>query len=148
MKSKSRLVIFQVKTVLKSRDACLITMYKSRNAELKKCHMYLMRIYRDFYPNWLTHTILEHFGDLSPLKILLDDPKVITTLATTYGWCLKEFRNVACQSYQNIWICGENKIMNFYNLHGEVIRSFETWSKNCPKDISIAKEEDYLLFTD
>lgn len=141
--------IENIKKVLDSKDARFITMYKSKNAELRK----LPHVFTAYLPQFLpkqinTDTILKHFGELSPMKILLDCPKVITTLKTTYGGYLKEFRNIACQSDQNIWTCGENKIINLYNLHGEIIRSFETRSGNCPKDISIGKEEGYLLYTD
>ncbi|XP_062599901.1 uncharacterized protein LOC134261477 [Saccostrea cucullata] len=79
----------------------------------------------------------------SPVKPLLDEPELITTIDTGY----KELYSVTCLSDEKIWTCGFDKIMKLYNLQGKLRKSIQTKSGNTPYDIAVIKSGD-LVYTD
>lgn len=46
-----------------------------------------------------------------------------------------------------MWTCGNDSIMQLYNIHGKVIKSCQTKSGNKPWDIAVTKTGD-LLYSD
>ncbi|XP_052703026.1 tripartite motif-containing protein 3-like [Crassostrea angulata] len=78
-----------------------------------------------------------------PDRSLMDEPKVITEIDTKYGFLW----GVACLNETKIWTRGNNKMMNLYNLHGELVESIQTKSGIYPQDIAVTRSGD-LVYTD
>eukprot|EP00105_Crassostrea_gigas_P040006 XP_019924154.1 PREDICTED: tripartite motif-containing protein 45-like [Crassostrea gigas] len=55
----------------------------------------------------------------SPLKPLLDEPRIISTIQTQYHYSLS---SVTCHSDEEIWTRGNNKMMSLYNLQGKLVK--------------------------
>ncbi|XP_062622241.1 uncharacterized protein LOC134283778 [Saccostrea cucullata] len=78
-----------------------------------------------------------------PVKPLLDEPELITTIDTGY----KYLYNVTCLNDEEIWTCGLDKIMKLYNLQGKLLKAIQTKSGNTPRDIEKTWSGD-LVYTD
>ncbi|XP_062578901.1 uncharacterized protein LOC134240847 [Saccostrea cucullata] len=77
-----------------------------------------------------------------PEKPLLDEPEVIATKNTGYI-----LRGVTCLSDDEVWTCGQDKIMKLYNLQGKLLKSIQTKSGKWPGDITVTESGD-LIYTD
>nr|XP_022309161.1 uncharacterized protein LOC111114910 [Crassostrea virginica]XP_022309163.1 uncharacterized protein LOC111114910 [Crassostrea virginica] len=76
-------------------------------------------------------------------KTLSDKPQILTDIPTGY----KYLYNVSCLSDAEIWTSGNNKIMELYNLKGELLKSVQTKSGNMPEDIAVTRSGG-LVYTD
>nr|XP_022305620.1 tripartite motif-containing protein 3-like [Crassostrea virginica] len=119
-------------------------------------------------PNFvfIREQLLKQFGSLSPLLIeteergytvasagaasspparaLLDVPRLITSIPTSgYG----ELYNVSCLSDEEIWISGDNKIIELYNLKGELLMYVRSKSGNWPEGIAVTRSGG-LIYAD
>ncbi|XP_061195139.1 uncharacterized protein LOC133203361 [Saccostrea echinata] len=77
-----------------------------------------------------------------PVKQLLDEAEPIITIDTGY-----RLYSVACLSDEEIWTCGNDKIIKLYNLQGKLLKSIKTKSGNKPFDIAATKSGD-LFYID
>lgn len=75
--------------------------------------------------------------------VQLEDRRVIST---EYGPSL-ELLSVSYRNHECIWTCGKDSIMRLYNLHGELVKSIQTKSRNWPYDIAVTSSGD-LVYTD
>lgn len=162
--------IAKLQKLLKSNDGCLVSTYKSRNAEFRILPPRINVSIPNFAPQILNKEILyEQFGklfdvciiteephhtieiskrELSPIRPLLDKPRIIKIFDTEYGDFQKELLSVACLSDEEIWACGNNdNTMRLYNLQGKLLESIKTKSGNEPQDIAVTKSGD-LVYTD
>ncbi|XP_062592810.1 E3 ubiquitin-protein ligase TRIM36-like [Saccostrea cucullata] len=158
--------ITNLKEILDSDDVSLISTYNSRNAEFRnlppKVNVSLPR-FSSYQIN--TEQLHQMFGSLSalsittdehgytmktaeavscpPVKPLLDKPELIVTIDTGY----RALYSVTCLSDEEIWTCGEDKIMKLYSLQGNLLKSIQTKSGNKPRDIAVTRSGD-LVYTD
>ncbi|XP_061177480.1 uncharacterized protein LOC133186273 [Saccostrea echinata] len=158
--------LFDLKRVLNSNDATLISGYKSRNAEFRTLPPKFTVSLPSFSPHQInTEQLHQMFGSLlpllistedygytittpeavscSPVKPLLDEPELITSINTGYG----DLRSATCLSDEEIWTRGYDKIMKLYNLQGKLLKSIQTKSGNIPYDIAVLRSGD-LVHTD
>lgn len=161
--------ITNLKKLLKSNDSCIVSTYKSRNAEFKILPRKINISLPNFVPKTLNkeklhqqfgklsdvstlteepgHTIEVSEAEISPNRPLLDKPWIIRTLGTEYGDFQKELLSVICLSDEAIWSCGNNdNIMRLYNLQGKLLESVKTKSGNEPQDIAVTESGD-LVYT-
>ncbi|XP_034320419.2 E3 ubiquitin-protein ligase TRIM71 [Magallana gigas] len=159
-------IIADLKDLLGSKDVTLVSEYKSRNAEFRRLPPKLKISLSNFRPQKIhTDQLLEQFGSLSELSLiteeqdysmrtqgaesspqvssLLDVPRVITAIDTGYEYQY----GVACLNDTNILTHGNSNIMKLYNLHGELVRSIQTESRNHPSDIAVTRNGD-IVYTD
>ncbi|XP_052704881.1 uncharacterized protein LOC128180769 [Crassostrea angulata] len=159
--------IAELKKLLNSKDVCLVSEYKSRNAAFRRLPPKL----KVSLPNFRTqeiHTdqLIKQFGSLSALSFtteepdysmppqgaessppdrsLMDVPRVITAIDTEYEYGLY---GVMCVNDTEIWTCGNDNMMKLYNLQGERVKSIQTKSGNDPQDIAVTRSGD-LVYTD
>ncbi|XP_061195105.1 uncharacterized protein LOC133203313 [Saccostrea echinata] len=78
-----------------------------------------------------------------PVKPLLDEPELITNIDTEYN----KLYSVTCLSDEEIWTCGNSKIMKLYNLQGKLLKSIQTKSGIKPCDIAVTRSGD-LVYVD
>uniref|UniRef100_K1RFV1 Tripartite motif-containing protein 2 n=1 Tax=Magallana gigas TaxID=29159 RepID=K1RFV1_MAGGI len=84
----------------------------------------------------------------SPLKLLVDEPRIISTIQTQYGGFSKSLTSVTCHSDEEIWTCSDNnKMMRLYNLQGELVKSVKIKSGIGSWDIAVTRSGD-LVYTD
>nr|XP_034333962.1 E3 ubiquitin-protein ligase TRIM71-like [Crassostrea gigas] len=159
--------IADLKKLLDSNDVSRVSAYKSRIAEFRKLPPKLTVSLPNFTPQKInTEQLYQQFGSLSafsitteehgytmetseagssPLKPLLDEPRIISTIQTQYEHSLY---SVTCHSDEEIWACSYNKkMMSLYNLQGELVKSVQTKSGNYPWDIAVTRSGD-LVYTD
>nr|XP_022305618.1 uncharacterized protein LOC111112429 [Crassostrea virginica] len=152
-------VILDLKSLLDTGDVGLVSKYKSRIEEFRKLPSKLKISLPNFLPQKINREqLLEQFGSLSPLFIetkergytvpsagaesspparpLLDVPRLITDIPTT-GF--EGLYSVSCLSDEEIWISGNCKIMELYNLKGELLMYVRTKSGNWPEDIAVTR---------
>ncbi|XP_062620256.1 uncharacterized protein LOC134281833 [Saccostrea cucullata] len=157
--------IHDLRKILDSNDVSLTSAYKSRNAEFRSLPPKVNVLLPSFSPHQInTEQLHQMFGSLSalsittekhgytmmtpeavscpPVKPLLDEPELITTIDTGYRPC-----SVACLSDEEIWTCGDDEIMKLYNLQGKLLKSIQTKSGNIPEDIAVTRSGD-LVYTD
>nr|XP_022310447.1 E3 ubiquitin-protein ligase TRIM36-like [Crassostrea virginica] len=72
-------------------------------------------------------------------KLLSYTPKILTDIQTEFEGFDNGLYNVSCLSDEEIWIRGNNKIMNLYNLKGQLLKSVQTKSGNTPGDIAVTR---------
>uniref|UniRef100_K1PSC4 Tripartite motif-containing protein 2 n=1 Tax=Magallana gigas TaxID=29159 RepID=K1PSC4_MAGGI len=157
--------IADLKKLLDSNDASHVSSYKSKNAKFRKLPPKFTVTLPNFTPTHINkEQILYQFGFLStlstkteeqgytsdfpcaefssPKRQLIDAPKVITSINTSY-----KSHNVSCLSNEDIWTCGYDKMMRLYNLRGELLNSVQTKSGNRSEDISVTNSGG-LVYTD
>nr|XP_034334628.1 E3 ubiquitin-protein ligase TRIM71-like [Crassostrea gigas] len=162
--------IADLKKLLDSNDVSLVSAYKSRIAEFRKLPPQLTVSPQNFTPQKINpEQLYQQFGSLSafsitteehgytvetsevgssPLKPLLDEPRIISTIQTQYGGYSSHLTSVTCHSDDEIWVCSYNsKMMHLYNLQGELMKSVQTNSGNDPLDIAVTRSGD-LVYTD
>lgn len=54
-------------------------------------------------------------------KLLIDELRIIIDIKIEYGG-LNGFCSVLCLNGENIWICGCDKIIRFFNFKGEIVK--------------------------
>nr|XP_034334665.1 tripartite motif-containing protein 2 [Crassostrea gigas] len=162
--------IADLKKLLDSNDVSRVSAYKSRIAEFKRLPPKLTVSLPKFTPQKINpEQLYQQFGCLSafsitteehgyttetseagssPLKPLLDEPRIIFTIKTRYGGYFNVLTSVTCPSDEEIWTCSDgNKIMSLYNMQGELVKSVQTKSGNGPRDIAVTRSGD-LVYTD
>ncbi|XP_062600314.1 uncharacterized protein LOC134261948, partial [Saccostrea cucullata] len=158
--------ILDLKKILDSIDITLTVAYKSKNSEFRSLPPKFNVSLPSFSPHQITTAQLHQmFGSLSslsittdeqsftmktpeaiscsPVKPLLDEPKLITTIDTGY----KYLHSVTCLIDEEIWTCGLNNIMKLYNLQDELLKSIQTKSRSIPRDIAVTRSGG-LVYTD
>ncbi|XP_034306780.1 tripartite motif-containing protein 2 isoform X2 [Magallana gigas] len=157
--------IVDLKELLDSNDVSLVSAYKSRNAEFRRLPSKLTVSLPNFIPQKIkTKKLYQQFGSLSafsittkkhgytmdtsesgssPIKPLLDEPRIISTIQTQND----DLDGVTCHNDEEIWTCGNGKMMRLYNLQGELVKSVQTKTGNSPRDISVTRNGD-LVYTD
>nr|XP_034310786.1 uncharacterized protein LOC117684101 [Crassostrea gigas] len=156
--------IADLKKLLNSNAVSLVSAYKSRNDEFRRLPPKLTATLPKFTPEKINkEQLYQLFGSLSALSIKTDkhgyttaaessppnrqfinEPRVITDINTEFG---NGLRHVSCQIDDEIWMCGEDKMMRLYNLQGKLVNSVQTKSGNNPQDIAVARSGD-LVYTD
>uniref|UniRef100_K1QK89 Tripartite motif-containing protein 3 n=1 Tax=Magallana gigas TaxID=29159 RepID=K1QK89_MAGGI len=159
--------IAELKKLMNSKDVCLISEYKSRNAEFRRLPPKLNVSLPNFRPQKIqTDKLIKQFGSLSALSFtteeqdysmptqggakffpqdrsLMDKPQGITVIDTGY----KILYGVTCLNDTAIWAHGDQNEMKLFNLRGELIKSIQTKSGNKPQDITVTRSGD-LVYTD
>ncbi|XP_048753900.2 uncharacterized protein LOC125665292 [Ostrea edulis] len=156
--------ILNLKAISESKDISLISTYKSRNNEFRRLPPKVLVTLPSFSPQKISKDQLnEIFGSLSslsitkeldntmkspeavssPVKTLLDKPRITATIDTGYTQLLR----VNCLSEDQVWTCGYDKIMKLLNLRGKILTSIQTESGYQPRDIA-ATRDGYLFYTD
>lgn len=79
----------------------------------------------------------------SPKIQFLNEPWVVSDIMTEYGDSRRLY-SVSCLSDEKIWICGQNNILRFYKLQGELLNSIPTKSNNMPHDINVTRSCDWI----
>eukprot|EP00105_Crassostrea_gigas_P027319 XP_011448613.1 PREDICTED: uncharacterized protein LOC105343110 [Crassostrea gigas] len=164
--SKITQAIDKLKKLLNSKDVCLVSEYKSTNAEFRKLPPKLKVSLPNFRPQEIhKDQLIELFGYLSASSLtteeqdysmtnkgvespsqdrsLMDVPQVITAIDTGYEYIY----GVACLNDTEVWTRGNSNIMKLYNLRGELVKSIQTKSGNMPEDIKVTENGD-LVYTD
>ncbi|XP_052707966.1 uncharacterized protein LOC128183114 [Crassostrea angulata] len=162
--------IADLKKLLDSNDVSRVSAYKSRIAEFRRLPPKLTVSLPNFTPQKINpEQLYQQFGSLSaisitteehgytmetseagssPLKPLLDEPRIISTIQTQYRGLGNGLLSVTCHNDEEIWTCGDNnKMMSLYKLKGEVMKSIQTNSKNDPWDIAVTRTGD-LVYSD
>ncbi|XP_061177564.1 E3 ubiquitin-protein ligase TRIM36-like [Saccostrea echinata] len=158
--------ILDLKKILDSNDISITSEYTSRNAEFRCLPPKMKVSISSFSPHQInTEQLHQMFGSLSalsittekhgytmetpeavscsPVKLLLDEPEIITTIDIEYDYLY----SVTCLSEEEMWTCGKDRIMKLYNLQGKLLKSIQTKSGNLPRDIAVSKNGD-LVYTD
>ncbi|XP_052678916.1 E3 ubiquitin-protein ligase TRIM71-like [Crassostrea angulata] len=78
-----------------------------------------------------------------PDRPLIDVPRIVTQIDTDYG----VLNSVSCLSDEEMWTCGQDKIIRMYNLSGKLVKSVKTKSENYPYDIAVTRS-GHLVYTD
>nr|XP_034335363.1 tripartite motif-containing protein 3-like [Crassostrea gigas] len=159
--------IADLKKLLDSNDVSRVSAYKSRIAEFRRLPPKLTVSLPSFTPQKINpEQLYQQFGSLSafsitteehgytmetseagssPLKLLVDKPRVIATIQTRYKHYLT---SVTCHSDEEIWTCSYiNEMMSLYNLQGELVKSVQTKSGDSVYDIAVTRSGD-LVYTD
>ncbi|XP_048776007.1 E3 ubiquitin-protein ligase TRIM36-like [Ostrea edulis] len=160
-------IIEDLKKILNTKDASLISTYKSKNGEFRQLPPKVQVTSPSFSPSKIDKDHLNKmFGSMSslsiitekqgytskspeaisfpPVKPLLDEPRLTASIDTGYGCRL---RSVSCLSENKVWTCGDNKIMKLLNLQGTQLTSIQTESGDTPEDITVTQDGD-LVYTD
>nr|XP_034316512.1 E3 ubiquitin-protein ligase TRIM71-like [Crassostrea gigas]XP_034316513.1 E3 ubiquitin-protein ligase TRIM71-like [Crassostrea gigas] len=163
--SKITQTIAEVKKVLNSKDVCLVSEYKSRNAEFRRLPPKLKVSLPNFRPQKIhTDQLIKQFGSLSALSFttekqhysmppqgaefsppdqsLMDVPQVITAIDTGY-----RLLGVMCLNDTKVWTRGDVNMMKLFKLQGELVESIQTKSGNYPVDTAVTRRGD-LVYTD
>ncbi|XP_062615943.1 uncharacterized protein LOC134277627, partial [Saccostrea cucullata] len=157
--------ILDLNEILDSNEVSLTCAYKSRNAEFRNLPPKVNVQLPSFSSQINKEQLHEMFGSLCalsittaqrgyimetseavscpPVKPLLDEPELITTIDTKY----KNLFSVACLTDDEIWTCGDIDIINFYNNKGILLKSVQTKTRSWPGDIAVTRSGD-LVYTD
>ncbi|XP_034327247.2 E3 ubiquitin-protein ligase TRIM71-like [Magallana gigas] len=159
--------IAELKKLLNSKDVCLVSEYKSRNAEFRRLPPKLKVTLPNFRPQKIhTDQLIEQFGSLSALSFttekqdysmppqgaessppnwsLMDEPQVITAIDTGHKYPY----GVTCLNDTEVWTHGgSDNMMKLFNLQGKLVESIQTKSENDPQDIAVTRSGD-LVYTD
>ncbi|XP_052704896.1 uncharacterized protein LOC128180789 [Crassostrea angulata] len=158
--------IAELKKLLNSNDVCLVSEYKSRNAEFRRLPLQLKVSLPNFRPQEIhKDQLIEQFGSLSalscttenqqysmstlgaqtspPERSLMDVPQVIKAIHTGYT----PLYGATCLNGTEVWARGNNNMMELYNLRGDLVKSIRTKSGKIPHDTAITRSGD-LVYTD
>ena len=136
--------ISDIRRILNANDICLVSKYKSRNADFRGVVSYL-KTSLFFTPGQINREQLEkQIGSLfKPPKPLLEQAVIETSINTNYSQLL----NVACVNDEEIWLSGMDNVVKLYNLQGELLKSMKTTTGNIPQDIAVTQKRE-LIYTD
>ncbi|XP_052703124.1 uncharacterized protein LOC128179653 [Crassostrea angulata] len=158
--------IAELKKILNSKDVCLVSEYKSRNAEFRRLPPKLKVSLPNFRSEKIhTDQLIKQFGSLSALSFtieeqdysmspqgakssppdrsLMDVPQVITAIDTGYEYLY----GVTCLNDTEVWTRGNEDMMKLFNQQGKQVKSIKTKSGYVPTDISVTRSGD-LVYTD
>nr|XP_034329487.1 E3 ubiquitin-protein ligase TRIM71 [Crassostrea gigas] len=158
--------ITELKKLLNTKDVCLVSEYKSRNAEFRRLPPKLKVSLPKFRPQEIhTDQLIKQLGSLSALSFtteeqdysmpswgaesspsdrsLMDVPQVISAIDTGYEYLY----GVTCLNDTEVWTCGDGNRIKLYNLQGELVESIQTKSGNNPRGIAVTRSGD-LVYTD
>ncbi|XP_011413043.3 uncharacterized protein [Magallana gigas] len=161
--------IADLKKLLNSSDAGLVTAYKSKNAEFRRLPPKLTVSLPRFTPQKINkEQIYQQIGSLTALSIkteengytmdsagvessppnkpLIDVPLIITDINTEYGGS-NRLGSVSCLSDDEVWASGTDNMMRLYNLHSKLVKSIQTKSGNVPYNIAVTQSGE-LVYTD
>lgn len=161
--------IVDLHNLLASNDINLVYKHKSRNDEFRKLPPQPTVTLPKFTPFTINKEHIYHqFGKMCPILViaeefghvlysedaessethmpLIAEPRGITEIHTNYGVSNK-LRSVAALNDNELWTCGDSKMMKLYNLQGELIKSIKCKSENMPSNIEVTKNGD-LVYTD
>lgn len=158
--SEIKQIIQDQRRILDSSDVCLISTYKSRNAEFKKFPPCLTVSFTTFISQQIDkEQICQQFGFLTNTSIaedhddksiskraFIDTPRITLDFTTEYG-DPNRLWNVSCLNDDKIWTSGYDRIMRLYNLKGELLKAIQTRSGSYPLGIAVARCGD-LLYAD
>lgn len=158
--SEIKQIIQDQRRILDSSDVCLISSYKSRNAEFKKFPPCLTVSFTTFISQQIDkEQICQQFGFLTDTSIaedhddksiskraFIDTPRITLDFTTEYG-DPNRLWNVSCINDDKIWTSGYDRIMRLYNLKGELLKAIQTRSGSYPLGIAVARCGD-LLYAD
>nr|XP_034307563.1 tripartite motif-containing protein 2-like [Crassostrea gigas] len=156
--------IADLKKLLNSNDASLVSGYKSKNDVLKELPSKIKISLPIFTPlNVNQEHIYQQFGSLSTLsqtqkeignaikspgilspfqyRMLIDKPQVVTEINTEQSVSI-----VASESDDEVWVSWD-KYIRLFNLQGELKQLVQTKSGNVPSDIAVTRSGD-LVYTD
>ncbi|XP_048771038.2 uncharacterized protein LOC125677107 [Ostrea edulis] len=159
-----RQMIQDLRKILDTNDVSLTSTYKSRNAEFRRLPPKTQVTLPSFSPRKInTEQLNEMFGSRSslsiniehgetmkspeavssPVKPLLDEPRLTATINTGYN----RLRSVSCLSDEEVWTRGYHELMKLFNPQGKLLTSIQTESGNRPVDIAVTRDRD-LVYTD
>lgn len=158
--SEIKQIIQDQRRILDSSYVCLISTYKSRNAEFKKFPPCFTVSFTTFISQQIDkEQICQQFGFLSDTSIaedhddksiskraFIDTPRITLDFTTEYG-DPNRLWNVSCLNDDKIWTSGYDRIMRLYNLKGELLKAIQTRSGSYPLGIAVARCGD-LLYAD
>ncbi|XP_048748273.2 E3 ubiquitin-protein ligase TRIM36-like [Ostrea edulis] len=159
-------IMSDLKSVLESNDISFTSTYKSRNSEFRTLPPKVRITLPSFSPQKINKDQLnEMFGSVTslsitteeqddtmkspeavsspPVKPLLDEPRLVATTNTEY----RPLFSVRCLSDEQIWTCGDSKIMKLLDLQGKLLTSIQTESRYRPEDIAVTRDGN-LVYTD
>ncbi|XP_078311396.1 uncharacterized protein LOC111132774 [Crassostrea virginica] len=160
-------VIQDLKSLLDTSDDSIVLNYKSRIEKFRKVPSKFRVTLPKFLPYQTNRDqLLQQFGSLTALSIeteeqgdsvlfladsvsppgrpMLDFPRLITDIPTIGNGSIT---HVSCLTDEEIWIIGNDEILNLYNMQGDVLRSVQTKSGNRPEGIAVTRSGD-LLYAD
>eukprot|EP00105_Crassostrea_gigas_P042489 XP_019926637.1 PREDICTED: uncharacterized protein LOC109619881 [Crassostrea gigas] len=153
--------IVDLKKLLDSNDASLVSNYKPRNAEFRRLpskltvslpNVTLQSINKEqFYQQLgvLSQSSIktdEHYYTINSSldRPLIDVPQIITEINTEYT----RLHSVSCVNDENIWTCSMfYDKMRLYNVQGDLVKSVQTKSRKGPWDIAVTRSGE-LVYTD
>lgn len=149
--------IAHLKELQISKNASLVSTYKSRNAEFRSLPAKLTVSLSSFTPQVDKQLFHQQFCCLPASSIKIDEYgykmkshpsnlSFITELNTEYTRS-NPLRRILCLNDENIWTCGHDEILRLYNLKGELVKSIETISGKDPRDIAVTNDGN-LFYTD
>ncbi|XP_065938691.1 tripartite motif-containing protein 3-like [Magallana gigas] len=161
-------IISDLKKILNTNNASIVSAYKSRNAEFRRLPPKLTVSLPCFTAHQINREQLyQQFGSLTESSIKTEEhgytmdspgaessppnrpfidvpvPRIITQLNTDQ----RGLKSVSCLSDEEIWMSGNENIMRLYNLRGELVKSVRTKSGKAPYDIAVARSGD-LVYID
>lgn len=139
--------IANLKKLLDECNVSRVTSYRSKNAEFKKLPFIVSKVPLPSFkaPEINIEQIRQQFGFLLPFSASTEQAEWLIEAAinTEYG----RVRSVTCLSNEKFWVCGSDKIMKLYNLHGELLETCCSKSGNEPWDIAVTLDGS-LVYTD
>ncbi|XP_011433205.3 E3 ubiquitin-protein ligase TRIM71-like [Magallana gigas] len=167
--SKIEQSIADLNELLNSNDVSLVSAYNSRNAEFRKLPPTFTVSLPRFTPQMINREqIYQQIGSLSassikteeqgyaldypgadssfPDRPFIDVPRIITDITTEYGET-NNLRSVSCLGDDEVWTCGDDNMLRLYNVHGKLVKSIQTKSRNMPVDIAVTQSGE-LVYTD
>ena len=163
--------IVNLRNLMDISDVCLVSEYKSRNAEFRHMPAKFEVSLPTFTPqkinreqiheqlgflSKLTITKKEHGGSMKtpsavyshPVQPFVDEPRILSDMITEYGTHMyNALHNMSCLSDNELWTSGQDEILRLYNLQGEKLKSIQTKSGTTPSDIAVTQSQD-LLYID
>ena len=138
--------------LLSSDDIYLVSEYQSGTEKFRKMPPLLNVLLPVFFPEKInTEQLYKQFGSLSklsttediPHKPLLDNPQIITVLNTKNVPLV----NISLLNDDEIWVSGDENVINLFTFQGELQQSAIAKSKTKPQVIEVTRSGD-LVYAD
>ena len=136
-------VILDLKRLLDTSDVCLVSEYTSRTEEFRSLPAQFQVTLPTFTPQRINRQqIHQQIGSLSELTItfLLDEPRILADIHAEK----RHLHGVSCLYDSVLWTHSKDKILNLFNLQGELLRSVNTKSEHYPWDIAVTRSGDMV----